>query len=77
MTLDPLIIKIADVIADTMEQPLWNRLRDDGIFDPERISLYVAEHRMIYEAIVAGDGDAAAFYVEGHIKRVRRDIAPQ
>ncbi|WP_025805311.1 FadR/GntR family transcriptional regulator [Pseudomonas chlororaphis] len=77
MTEDPLIIKIADVIAETMEQPLWNRLRDDGIFDYERIQLYVAEHRLIYEAIITGDADAAALYVEGHIKRVRRDIAPQ
>lgn len=77
MTEDPLIIKIADVIAETMEQPLWNRLRDDGIFDSARIQLYVAEHRLIYEAIITGDADAAALYVEGHIKRVRRDIAPQ
>jgi DNA-binding FadR family transcriptional regulator len=76
MTQEPLIIKIADEIAKTMEQPLWNRLRDDGIFDRERIHLYVAEHRLIYEAIISGDGEAAAFYVEGHIKRVRRDIAP-
>lgn len=77
MTEDPLIMRMADVIAQTMEQPLWNRLRDDGIFDPERIKLYAAEHRLIYEAIISGDADAAAFYVEGHIKRVRRDIAPQ
>ncbi|MGH8434312.1 MAG: FCD domain-containing protein [Pseudomonas sp.] len=26
----------------------------------ERIQLYVAEHRLIYEAIAEGDGDAAA-----------------
>ena len=75
MTGDALMVKIADEVAKSMEQPLWNRLRDDGIYDPERIQLYVAEHRLIYEAIVTGDEDAAAFYVECHLKRVRRDIA--
>lgn len=75
MTRNPLIIKIADEISRTMDQPLWQRLRDDGIYDPGRIQLYVAEHQLIYEAIVNGDADAAAFYVEGHIKRVRKDIA--
>lgn len=75
MSGDGLIVKIADEINKSMAQPLWNRLRDDGIYDPDRIQLYVAEHRLIYEAIVAGDEEAAAFYVEGHLKRVQRDIA--
>lgn len=75
MTGDPLLAKIAEEVAKSMDQPLWQRLRDDGIYDADRIQLYVAEHRLIYEAIVSGDGDAAAFYVEGHLKRVRRDIA--
>lgn len=74
MTGDSLLIRIADEIAKTMEQPLWQRLRDDGIYDEARISLYVAEHRLIYEAIATGDEDAAAFYVEQHLKRVGKDI---
>ncbi|WP_175774571.1 FadR/GntR family transcriptional regulator [Burkholderia anthina] len=77
MTGDALIVKIADEVAKTMDQPLWRRLKDDGIYDAGRIRLYVSEHRLIYEAIVSGDGDAAAFYVEQHICRVRRDIAPK
>ena len=75
MTKDALMVKIADEVAKSMDQPLWHRLRDDGIYDTKRIQLYVAEHRLIYEAIVSGDADAAAFYVEGHLKRVQRDIA--
>jgi len=75
MTEDVLIAKIADEVERTMAQPLWNRLRDDGIYDAERIRLYVAEHRLIYEAIVCGDETAAAFYVEEHLKRVHRDIS--
>jgi DNA-binding FadR family transcriptional regulator len=77
MTGDTLLIKIAEEIAATMDQSLWKRLKDDGIYDPTRIRLYVAEHRLIYEAIVTGNADAAAFYVEQHIHRVQRDIAPQ
>ncbi|CAG9252865.1 GntR family transcriptional regulator [Paraburkholderia unamae] len=76
MTGDALLVKLAQEIADTMDQSLWKRLKDDGIYDPARIRLYVAEHRLIYEAIVTGDADAAAFYVEQHIHRVQRDIAP-
>jgi DNA-binding FadR family transcriptional regulator len=74
MTGDPLLVKIADEVAKTMDQPLWKRLKDDGIYDAKRVQLYVSEHRLIYEAIVCGDADAAAMYVEQHIKRVRRDI---
>ncbi|RFU44109.1 FadR/GntR family transcriptional regulator [Paraburkholderia sp. DHOC27] len=77
MTGDALLVKIADEVANTMDQPLWKRLKDDGIYDTGRIRLYVSEHRLIYEAIVVGDADAAAFYVEQHIMRVRRDIAPK
>ncbi|MBV8124462.1 MAG: FadR family transcriptional regulator [Burkholderiaceae bacterium] len=74
MTGNPLALKMADEVAASMSEPLWQRLRDDGIYDEQRIQLYVAEHRLIYEAIVSGDEDAAAFYVQGHLQRVRRDI---
>lgn len=76
MTGDVLLAKLAEEIAETMDQSLWKRLKDDGIYDPARIRLYVAEHRLIYEAIITGNADAAAFYVEQHIHRVQRDIAP-
>lgn len=77
MTGDVLLVKIADEVAKTMDQPLWKRLKDDAIYDPQRIRLYAFEHRLIYESIAGGDAEAAAFYVEQHIKRVRRDIAPK
>jgi DNA-binding FadR family transcriptional regulator len=76
MTGDMLLVRLAQEIAQTMDQSLWKRVKDDGIYDPARVRLYVAEHRLIYEAIVTGDADAAAFYVEQHIHRVKRDIAP-
>lgn len=77
MTGDALLVKLAEEVAVTMDQALWKRLKDDGIYDAGRIRLYVAEHRLIYEAIVTGDADSAAFYVEQHILRVRRDITPK
>lgn len=76
MTGDVLLVKFAAEIAETMDQSLWKRIKDEGIFDPKRVRLYVAEHRLIYEAIVSGDANAAAFYVEQHIHRVKRDITP-
>jgi DNA-binding FadR family transcriptional regulator len=77
MTGDPLLLKVADVVAKSMDQPLWKRLKDDGIYEAKRIQLYASEHRMIYEAIVCGDVEAAVMYVEQHIKRVGRDLVPR
>src|SRR3954469_23349492 len=71
MTGNPVLLAFADHVASLMDQPLWQRLRDDSIAAAGRTRIHVAEHRMIYEAIVAGDGDAAAFYSVQHINRVR------
>jgi DNA-binding FadR family transcriptional regulator len=72
MTENPVLLAIADDIAALMDEPLWQRLRDDSVAEPGRMALHAAEHRMIYEAVVAGDPDAAAFYATQHIDRVRR-----
>lgn len=71
MTGNPVLLAFADHVATLMDQPLWQRLRDDSIATAGRTRIHVAEHRMIYEAIVAGDADAAAFYSLQHINRVR------
>ena len=36
------------------------------------MSIHLAVHRMIYEAIAEGDPNAAALYASQHVKRVRR-----
>jgi DNA-binding FadR family transcriptional regulator len=72
MTGNPVLTGIADHVASLMDQPLWQRLRDDSIATPGRTGLHLAEHRMIYEAIAEGDADAAATYAFQHVKRVRR-----
>jgi DNA-binding FadR family transcriptional regulator len=72
MTGNPVLAGIADHIAALMDQPLWQRLRDDSIATPGRTAIHLAEHRMIHEAIAEGDPDAAALYAAQHVKRVRR-----
>jgi DNA-binding FadR family transcriptional regulator len=72
MTANPVLVALADHVAAVMDQPLWQRLRDELVAAPGRARLHAAEHRMIYEAIVGTDPEAAAFYANQHIQRVRR-----
>ncbi len=71
MTGNPVLLAFAEHVASLMDQPLWQRLRDDSIAVAGRTRIHVAEHRMIYEAICEADAEAAAFYSLQHINRVR------
>jgi len=72
LTGNPVLAGIAGHVAALMDQPLWQRLRDDSIATPGHTAIHLAEHRMIYEAIAEGDPDAASLYATQHVKRVRR-----
>jgi DNA-binding FadR family transcriptional regulator len=72
LTGNPVLAGLADHIATVMDEPLWQRLRDDSIAVPGRTTIHLAEHRMIYEAIAEGDADAAELYAAQHIRRVRK-----
>ena len=72
LTGNPVLLDLADRIAAVMDEPLWQRLRDDSIAVPGRTTIHLAEHRMIYEAIAEGDADAAELYAAQHIRRVRK-----
>jgi DNA-binding FadR family transcriptional regulator len=72
LTGNPVLLDLADRIAAVMDEPLWQRLRDDSIALPGRTTIHLAEHRMIYEAIAEGDADAAELYAAQHIRRVRK-----
>lgn len=74
MTANPVLISIAQIFNDIVEEPLWRQLRDRGIHDPARARLYVYEHRLIYEAIASGNEEAAQFYVRQHLLRVQADM---
>src|SRR5919107_311148 len=72
LTGNAVLLGLADQVAALMDQPLWQRLRDDSIAVPGRARVHAAEHRMIYEAIVEGDAASASFYATQHLERVRR-----
>jgi DNA-binding FadR family transcriptional regulator len=72
LTGNPVLVDIAARIAAVMDEPLWQRLRDDSIAVEGRTTIHLAEHRMIYEAIAEGDADAAELYAAQHIRRVRK-----
>ncbi len=72
LTGNAVVLDLAERIAAVMDEPLWQRLRDDSIATPGRTTLHLAEHRMIYEAIAEGDADAAELYASQHIRRVRK-----
>ncbi|MFN8113071.1 MAG: FadR/GntR family transcriptional regulator [Solirubrobacterales bacterium] len=75
MTGNPIMGSICGEISETMNQVLWQHLRDSVLTDFDRVRLFEAEHQMIYEAIASGDPDAAEFHGREHIKRVRRYMA--
>ena len=72
LTGNPVLLQLAGQVAAAMDEPLWQRLRDDSIAVSGRTTIHLAEHRMIYEAIAEGDADAAELYAAQHIRRVRR-----
>lgn len=72
LTGNPVLYLLAGQLAELMDQPLWQRLRDDSIAVPGRTRLHLAEHRMIYEAVVDGALEPAEFYATQHLERVRR-----
>lgn len=72
MTGNPIFVQLSRTIATVIDEPLWQRLRDESVAEQGQVELHHAEHRQIYEAIVSGEEDAAAFYATEHIRRVRR-----
>jgi DNA-binding FadR family transcriptional regulator len=74
-TANPVLIAMAEHLARLMDQPLWQRLRDDAIALPGRTTLQLAEHRLISAAIDEGEPDAAEQHSIQHIQRARRYMA--
>jgi len=76
LTQNAVLLALADHVALLMDQPLWQRLRDEAIAGAggRRARVHAAEHRLIYDAILDGDADAAAFQAARHLRRVRRDM---
>jgi DNA-binding FadR family transcriptional regulator len=75
MTGNPIIEEFAEQVRRFMDQPLWQRLRDEATNRPHRLRIYAAEHRLIYEAIVSGSVEQSRTYAVEHVRRVRSDMA--
>jgi DNA-binding FadR family transcriptional regulator len=74
-TANPVLLAIADHLAELMDQPLWQQLRDESIAVPGRTTLQLAEHRLIAAAVTEGDADGARLNASRHIDRARRYMA--
>ena len=74
-TANPVLLAIADHLADLMDQPLWQQLRDESIAVPGRTTLQLAEHRLIAAAVAEGDPEGARRHAIQHIDRARRYMA--
>jgi DNA-binding FadR family transcriptional regulator len=74
-TANPVLLAIAEHLAELMDQPLWQQLRDESIAVPGRTTLQLAEHRLIAAAVVEGDPAAARQHATQHIDRARRYMA--
>ena len=75
LTGNPVLAALADRLARTMDEPLWQRLRDESIAVPGRTTLQLAEHRLIAASVLEGDPDAAEHHARSHIHRARRFMA--
>ncbi len=72
MTGNPVLAGIADHVAALMDQPLWQRLRDESIAAPGRTAPAPRRAPHDLRGVAEGDPDAAALYAAQHIDRVRR-----
>ncbi len=75
LTANPVLVAIADQFARTMDEPLWQRLRDESIAVPGRTTLQLAEHQLIAAAVLDGDPEAAELFARQHIQRARHYMA--
>jgi len=72
---NPVLAAVGAHLARVMDQPLWQRLRDDSTSVPGRTTLQLAEHRLIAAAIADGDAAAAETHLRQHLARARRFMA--
>jgi GntR family transcriptional repressor for pyruvate dehydrogenase complex len=66
------LLRMMWIVYELMGQKLWLSLRDSTLTTPERLQEYGAQHRRIYEAIKAQDGQAAAARMREHLDSVEQ-----
>ena len=72
-TRNPLMIWLYQHINDIRGHAAWHRMKE-VILTPERISIYNAHHRRIFDAISNRDAESASNIVREHIEKARQDL---
>ena len=72
-TRNPLMIWLYQHINDIRGHAAWNRMKE-VILTPERIRIYNAHHRRIFDAISNRDAESASNIVREHIEKARQDL---
>lgn len=73
-THNPLLVALYRQINQVRGHRQWSAMKDK-ILTRERIRAYNLEHRGLYQALVARDGEAGAKLVARHLERARRHLA--
>ncbi|MGH6718671.1 MAG: FadR/GntR family transcriptional regulator, partial [Alphaproteobacteria bacterium] len=73
-THNPLLLALYRQVNLVRGHRQWSAMKDK-ILTPERIHAYNVEHRSLYEALMARDGETGAKLVARHLERARRDLA--
>ncbi len=70
-TSNSVLIQFADLVAAVMDQPLWQKLRDEMLAVPGRLESSAAEHQRILDALRRGHSTASAAHAQEHIREIR------
>jgi len=73
-THNPLLVALYRQVNHVRGHRQWNAMKDK-ILTGARMRAYNEEHRALFAALAARDGDTAARLVTRHLERARRDLA--
>jgi GntR family uxuAB operon transcriptional repressor len=72
-THNPLMVWTYRQINEVRSHTQWNKVKDK-VLTPARIADYNAEHRALFEAMQARDGEAAVGIINRHLAEARHDL---
>ena len=72
-THNPLAVWIYRQINEVRRHTQWSRVKDK-VLTPARIAEYNRQHRALFEAVAARDGESAIELINRHLAEARRDL---
>lgn len=75
ITGNPVYMALAEFIADAMDQPLWQRIRDDALQQPGLLQDHAEEHRRIARSVAEGDVELSVLHARRHVVGVRHNMS--